>query len=61
MITIKIQIPKDMELDLLSFVEKIGGEVISVETIEEETVDDEVTHNSFFGENIKRAIRAFKL
>lgn len=57
MITLKIKIPEDKESGVLVYVEKIGGEVISIDTTEAET---EVTHESFFGENIKRVVRAFK-
>ena len=60
MTTLKIQIPEDKLSEVLSYVEKIGGEVIAIEITELETEKDEILHNSFFGENIKRVIRAFK-
>ncbi|MEX8547806.1 MAG: hypothetical protein V5804_09400 [Mucilaginibacter sp.] len=65
MTTLSIKIPEGKESDLSSYVKKIGGEVIAdkkklTKDIEAEPSEDEVTHESFFGENIKRAIRAFK-
>lgn len=62
MTTISIKIPEDKQADLSSFVKKIGGEVIAdnKKPTSAETEEDEVTHESFFGENIKRVIRAFK-
>lgn len=60
MITLKIKTPEDKESDVLTYIEKNCGEVISIDTTEAETGEDEVTHESFFGENIQRVIRAFK-
>lgn len=65
MTTLSIKIPEGKESDLSSYVRKIGGEVITdtkklAQAVEAEPEEDEVTHESFFGENIKRAIRAFK-
>lgn len=65
MTTLSIKIPEGKESDLSSYVRKIGGEVITekkklAQATEAESAEDEVTHESFFGENIKRVIRAFK-
>lgn len=62
MTTISIKIPEDKKAALSSFVKKIGGEVIAdnKKPTSAEIEEDEVTHESFFGENIKRVIRAFK-
>jgi len=65
MTTLNIKIPEGKESDLSSYVKKLGGEVISdtnkkVATTEAEPEEAEVTHEAFFGENIRRVIRAFK-
>lgn len=64
MITLKITIPEDKVVEVASYVPKIGGEVNKnnavFTAIKPERDEDEVTHESFFGENIKRVIRAFK-
>ncbi len=65
MTTLSIKVPEGKESDLSSYVRKIGGEVIKdakkiTQATEIEPAEDEVTHESFFGENIKRVIRAFK-
>ncbi|MVN20359.1 hypothetical protein [Mucilaginibacter arboris] len=67
MTTLNIKIPENKVADVASYVQKIGGEVTQNETHsvtaaapKPEQDEDEVTHESFFGENIKRAIRAFK-
>jgi hypothetical protein len=59
MTIITIKIPDDKASDVSMFVKNIGGEVI----LNNEQTDDEnneVTHESYFGENIKRVIKAFK-
>jgi len=59
MTIITIKIPDDKAPDVSMFVKNIGGEVI----LNNEQTDDEnneVTHESYFGENIKRVIKAFK-
>ena len=62
---ITIDIPKGKELEVSKYVEKIGGRVVTqkqlIESKETEAIDkdDEVTHEVFFGENIKRLIKAF--
>jgi hypothetical protein len=65
MTTLSIKIPEGKESDLSSYVQKIGGEVIKDTrktklVVEAESEEDEVTHESYFGENIRRVIRAFK-
>lgn len=62
MTTITVSVPNGKEPEVSSYVKNIGGTVITkkaeakVEEIEE---DDEVTHGVFFGENIRRVIKAF--
>lgn len=64
MTTLSIKIPENKEADVASYIQKIGGEVVkfnsAVVAPKPETEEDEVTHESFFGENIRRVIRAFK-
>lgn len=67
MTTLKIKIPESKVGDVASYIQKIGGEVSQNESHyvtavppKTEQNEDEVTHESFFGENIKRVIRAFK-
>lgn len=65
MTTLSIKIPEGKESDLSSYVRKIGGEVIkdtrkTDRIAEADLEEDEVTHESLFGENIKIVIRAFK-
>lgn len=64
MTTLSIKIPENKADDVASYIQKIGGEVVkenqfTASTIEQQD-EDEVTHESFFGENIKRVINAFK-
>jgi hypothetical protein len=59
MTLLTVQIPDDKTSHLASFLEEIGGEIIPA-GIEINPTDDEVTHEVFFGENIKRAIKAFR-
>lgn len=62
--TLSIKIPENKEADVVSYIQKIGGEVVkfnsAIAAPQPETEEDEVTHESFFGENIKRVIRVFK-
>lgn len=66
MTTQTVKIPNSKKADFNSFVEQIGGEVVATKKTskpvvnEEEDDEDEVTHGVFFGENIKRVIKAFK-
>ena len=66
MTILTIKIPDGKAPDVSSYVKNIGGEIISnkhqTKTKIDETVDkdDEVTHESYFGENIKRVMKAFK-
>jgi hypothetical protein len=66
MTIITIKVPDGKAPDVSKYVKNIGGEVISNEpqaksqVDETEDQDDEVTHESYFGENIKRVIKAFK-
>lgn len=64
MTTLSIKIPENKAADVASYIQKIGGEVVKENrlvinsTVHQE--EDEVSHESFFGENIKRVINAFK-
>ncbi|WP_419801892.1 hypothetical protein [Mucilaginibacter sp.] len=64
MTTISIKIPESKAADVASYIQKIGGEVVKENRFTanstEQKEEDEVTHESFFGENIKRVINAFK-
>jgi hypothetical protein len=67
MTTLEIKIPENKVGDVASYIQKIGGEVSQNENHyataaapKPEQSKDDVTHESFFGENIKRVIRAFK-
>lgn len=64
MTTLSIKIPENKAADVASYIQKIGGEVVKenrfVSNSIEQKDEDEVTHESFFGENIKRVINAFK-
>jgi hypothetical protein len=60
MTTLTIKIPDGKTPDVSKYIQTIGGEVIkSKKTATEIDEDDEVTHEQFFGENIKRLIKAF--
>ena len=60
--TLTIKIPNDKSKDVSNYVKDMGGKVIKPSKTEtkESDEDDEVTHAVFFGENIKRLIKAFK-
>lgn len=63
MTILTIKIPEGKAPDVSKYVKNIGGEVISNKpqaNAKIEDQDDEVTHESYFGENIKRVINAFK-
>ena len=59
MTTITVKIPNAMEPDMSKYVKNIGGEIVKTKHAMIEDEDDEVTHEQFFGENIKRVINAF--
>jgi hypothetical protein len=63
MTILTIKVPEGKAPDVSKYVKNIGGEVISNKpqaTTKVEDQEDEVTHESYFGENIKRVIKAFK-
>jgi hypothetical protein len=65
MTILTIKVPDGKAPDVSRYVKNIGGEVISnkqqikAQSKESEVQDDEVTHEAYFGENIKRVIKAF--
>jgi hypothetical protein len=60
MTTITVNVPKGKEPDVSTYVKKIGGSVVTENSEIELSEEDEVTHGVFFGENIKRVIKAFR-
>jgi len=65
MTTQTVKIPESKKSDFNSFIKQIGGEIVSEKhrskfADKENEEDDEVTHEVFFGENIKRLIKAFR-
>lgn len=62
MTILTIKVPHGKATDVYKYVKNIGGEVISdqLQANETEEDDDEVTHESYFGENTKKAMKAFK-
>ena len=65
MTILTIRIPDGKAPDVSAFVKNAGGEIISTtqkksKSAEETDDNDEVTHESYFGENIRRVIKAFK-
>ncbi|WPU96300.1 hypothetical protein SNE25_12305 [Mucilaginibacter sabulilitoris] len=64
MTTITIDIPDNKAKDLSAYATKIGGRVVDKKSAKTarpaNTEEDEVTHESYFGENLKRVINAFK-
>ncbi len=65
MTILTIKIPDGKAPDVSKYIKNIGGEVVSdkqhtkIKPEEIEDHDDEVTHEQYFGENIRRAIKAF--
>ncbi|MDB5091550.1 MAG: hypothetical protein JWR09_5544 [Mucilaginibacter sp.] len=60
MTTLTVKIPEGKTNDVSIYIKKIGGEIVTPKkTNIEIDEDDEVTHNVYFGENIKRLIKAF--
>jgi len=55
--TIIINIPEDKTPYISKIIKEVGGEIVS---INKKATIDEVTHGVFFGENIKRVIKAFR-
>jgi hypothetical protein len=65
MTTQTVKIPDNKKSDFNSFIKQIGGEIVTEKHTskiadKENEEDDEVTHEVFFGENIKRLIKAFR-
>lgn len=58
MTTLTIKVPDNKAKQLSSYAKEIGGEVVIKKNQASE--EEEVTHGVFFGENIKRVIKAFK-
>lgn len=60
--TLTIKIPNGKSPAVASYVKEIGGEVISKKNKSDNDIDEdnEVTHEVYFGENIRRLIKAFK-
>ena len=56
--TLTVKIPNDRSTDVTTYIKNIGGEVVAGK--KEQVEADEVTHGVFFGENIKRVIKAFR-
>ncbi|MDB4922197.1 hypothetical protein [Mucilaginibacter sp.] len=60
MTTLTVKIPDGKATDVSQYIQNIGGEVVkSKKAAAEIDEDDEVTHEQYFGENIKRLIKAF--
>ena len=64
MTILNIKIPENKVADVTAYIQKLGGEVSknpqSIASPKPEHNEDEISHESFFGENIKRVIRALK-
>lgn len=61
MAVITYRVPDKKTQQVAVFVNKAGGATLNVHNENnEEDKDDEVTHGQYFGENIKRLIKAFK-
>ena len=62
MTTLTIKIPDSKTRDVSSYIKTIGGEIVTgkkrIKADSEE--ENEVTHERYFGENIRRVIKAFK-
>ena len=59
MTTLTIKVPEGKAKDVSAYVKNIGGDVIKSKKDDVVDEDDEVTHEVYFGENIKRLIKAF--
>lgn len=60
MTTLTVKIPEGKTNDVSTYIKKIGGEIVTPKKPNVEIdEDDEVTHGVYFGENIKRLIKAF--
>ncbi len=59
MTTLTIKVPDSKALELSDFAKNIGGEIIKPKKEAAVDEDDEVTHEVFFGENLKRLKKAF--
>jgi hypothetical protein len=63
MTTLTIKVPDGKAPDVSSYISKIGGEVLTTKKANNKSSndeDDDITHEVFFGENIKRLLNAFK-
>ncbi|MDB5140487.1 MAG: hypothetical protein JWR12_2403 [Mucilaginibacter sp.] len=61
MTTITIEVPENKKKRISNLIKSEGIHVVNTEVSKEsEEDDDEVTHTVFFGENIKRVLKAFK-
>lgn len=60
MTVIAYQIPDDKIQEVSRYIAKAGGEKIALENTDLDVEEDEVTHEYYFGENIRRLINAFK-
>lgn len=61
MTTLTAEIPDTKKKEVSLYIKKSGGKIIDTNDNREKDLDedDEVTHGVFFGENIKRVIKAF--
>ena len=60
MTVVTFKIPDSKLSQVSKYVVKVGGKKISLKQLDVEEEDIEVTHEVFFGENIKRLFRALK-
>lgn len=63
MTTLTINIPDGKQKSIAAAVRSAGGRIVKVEAQKHDSHEadneDEVTHGEFFGENIRRVIKAF--
>ncbi len=61
MTTLTAEIPDTKKKEVSLYIKKSGGKIIDTNDNRETDLDedDEVTHGVFFGENIRRVIKAF--
>ncbi len=61
MTTLTAEIPDTKKKEVSLYIKKSGGKIIDTNDHRETQLeeDDEVTHGVFFGENIRRVIKAF--